>query len=151
MGVPSDLHPIAHALETDPNLWRTLLAGNYPVTDDSIIPSDIQNRIVAASKQRCLPRVVADELRTAMHAHFTFEEFDRCRHALASGKSLGPSGLTSTQMKTWGLVTCRDVFDLSALMWEHHHIPTWLVILLPKEQGNHDLAKIRPISLFEII
>ena len=40
-------------------------------------------------------------------------------------------------------------------MWEHHHIPTWwqdrLVTLLPKEQGNHDLAKIRPISLFEII
>ncbi len=40
-------------------------------------------------------------------------------------------------------------------MWQHHHIPQWwqdfLMTLLPKEPGVHDLSKIRPIFLFEVI
>lgn len=40
-------------------------------------------------------------------------------------------------------------------MWKHPHVPQWwqnrLMTLLPKEPGVHDLSKIRPISLFEVI
>jgi hypothetical protein len=90
-----------------------------------------------------------------MHSPFTFGKFEACRRSLEPGKSPGPSGLTSTQVKHRGPITSRYVFDLAAVMWESHHIPEWwqdrLMTLLPKEQGSHDLNKIRPISLFEII
>ena len=47
------------------------------------------------------------------------------------------------------------VFQLSSKMWQYHHVPQWwqdrLMTLLPKEPGIHDLGKIRPISLFEVI
>ncbi len=47
------------------------------------------------------------------------------------------------------------VFQLSNQMWQHKTVPAWwqdrLITLLPKEPGIHDLSKIRPISLFEVI
>jgi hypothetical protein len=90
-----------------------------------------------------------------MTAPFSFQEFEQCRAHLTVGKSPGPSGVTATQMKHWGPETARTVFELSNLMWEHHHVPDWwqdcLMTLLPKEPGNHDLTKIRPISLFEVL
>ncbi len=58
-------------------------------------------------------------------------------------------------MKLWGPDTARLVYDLSSIMWRYHHVPQWwqdrLITLLPKEPGIHDLSKIRPISLFEVI
>jgi hypothetical protein len=40
-------------------------------------------------------------------------------------------------------------------MWQHKFVPAWgqdrLITFLLKEPGIHDLSKIRPISLFEII
>jgi hypothetical protein len=58
-------------------------------------------------------------------------------------------------MKHWSPATAQLIFELSSVMWRHHHIPQWwqdrLMTLLPKEPGVHDLSKIRPISLFEII
>jgi hypothetical protein len=69
---------------------------------------------------------------------------------MAPGKSPGPSGLTSTQVKHWGTETARYVFNLCSLMWEHHHVPEWWQDRL-MTQGTHDLAKIRLISLFEVI
>ncbi len=86
---------------------------------------------------------------------FTFQEFEHCRRHLTSGKSPGPSGLITTQVKLWGPDTAKLVYELSSIMWQHHHVPQWwqdrLMTLLPKEPGVHDLNKIRPISLFEVI
>ncbi len=89
------------------------------------------------------------------HAPLTFAKFDYCRRSMASGKSPGPSGLTSTQVKHWGPDTAKYIYDLSSLMWEHHHVPEWWqdrhMILLRKTHATHDLANIRPIPLFQVI
>jgi hypothetical protein len=153
MGVPPSLHPIANSLEEDSDLWIRLLDGTMPLSAELLV--DIQRRIIAACGKRHISDEAKADLHNSMHTAFTFAEFEYCHRSMASGKSPGPSGLTSTQVKHWGAETARYVFDLSSLMWEHHHVPEWwqdrLMTLLPKTQGTHDLAKIRPISLFEVI
>ena len=119
------------------------------------IPQRIQHSIAQAAKAKVLSPEILDELKSAMRKPFSFQEFNHCRLHLPTGKSPGPSGLTTTQMKNWSPATAQLVFELSSVMWHHHHIPQWwqdrLMTLLPKEPGIHDLSKIRPISLFEII
>ncbi len=119
-------------------------------------PSSHTEAIVKAAQARDVPpHSVSQEFHDAMRSPFSFQEFEHCRRHLTSGKSPGPSGLTTTQMKHWGPETAELVFELSQIMWRHHHIPQWwqdrLMTLLPKEPGQHDLSKIRPISLFEVI
>ncbi len=149
MGVPVSLHPVAHSLKADPQL-----DGTMPLSPDLLC--DIQRSIIQACSKRQITDEVAAELQLAMHAPFTYSEFNHCRKSLSPGKSPGPSGLTSTQIKHWGEEMTHYVYDLSSVMWAHHHIPGWwqdqIMTLLPtKMQGTHDLAKIRPISLFEVI
>ncbi len=131
-----------------------LLSGLF-CTVANFIPNDIQRAITHASRERPLSPEIKMELHRAMNTPFTYQEFEHCRRHLSVGKSPGPSGLTTTQIKHWGPDTSRAVFDLSNLMWQHHHVPEWwqdrLMTLLPKEPGNHDLNKIRPISLFEVM
>jgi hypothetical protein len=51
----------------------------------------------------------------------------------------------STQVKHWGDEMTRYMYDLSSVMWAHHHIPGWwqdrLMTFLPKTQGTDDLDK----------
>jgi hypothetical protein len=95
MGIPASLHPVALSLEDDPHLWRRLLDGTMPFSPD--LPHDIQKSIIQACGKRLIPDEVSAELHQAMHAPFTYEEFNHCRKSLATGKSPGPSGLTSTR------------------------------------------------------
>lgn len=47
-----------------------------------------------------------------------------------------------TQMRHCGPAMAEMVFNLSSVMWQHHHVPEWwqdrLMTLLPKEPGTHD-------------
>jgi hypothetical protein len=98
MGIPASLHSIANSLEMDPLLWRHLLDHRMPIMLG--LPEDIQQRIIDASfGKRLIPDKVICELHEAMHSPFAFTEFDSYRKGLTSGKSPGPSGLTSTQIK----------------------------------------------------
>ncbi len=154
MGVPQSLNSIADIIESEPTCWHALLDGSYVPTTNPI-PAPIQNAIARAMQAKPLRPGIREELHSAMNAPLSFVEFEHCRLHLASGKSPGPSGLTTTQMKHWSPETSKVVFDLSSIMWWYHHVPQWwqdrLMTLLPKEPGVHDLTKIRPISLFEII
>lgn len=88
---------------------------------------------------------VRTELAEAMNSPFTFAEFEYCRRHLAAGKIPGPSGLTTLEAGN-GQVGIRVI--------QHHvmlHSGGKTGTLLPKEPGTHDLSKIRPISLFEVI
>jgi hypothetical protein len=150
MAVPNTLNPIAKAFEDNQDLWKDLPHDTYAINMTHIL-EHIQRQIADAAKGRVINQEIREELISqAMHSPFTFGEFEYSLDTLVSGKSPGPSALTSTQMKHWGPVTRHYVFTLSA-----HHILGWwqdrLMTLLPKEQGIHDLNKIRPISLFEII
>jgi hypothetical protein len=120
-------------------LWGTALS-----TPNSV-PCDIQGAVLKAAQALPVAAGVKDELHCAMHTPFTFQEFEHCRRHLTVGKSPGPSGLTTTQMKHWEPETARMVFDLSNVMWKHHHVPTWwqdrLMTFLPKEPDVHDLNK----------
>jgi hypothetical protein len=90
-----------------------------------------------------------------MNSPFTLKEFYKARSHLIRDKTPGPSGVTPNQIKAWGPTTMETVFNLSNQMWLHKSVPDWwqdrLITLLPKEPGIHDLTKIRPISLFEVI
>jgi hypothetical protein len=119
MGVP----PTFKSLEEDSGLWKRLLDGTMPLSAD--LPEDIQRRIIASCGKRQISDEAKADLSNAMHTAFTFAEFEYCRRSMAPGKSPGPSGLTSTQVKHWGTETARYVYDLSSLMWEHHHVPEW--------------------------
>jgi hypothetical protein len=154
MGIPANLNSIPQYMENWRDAWQTLLHGTKS-PEPNPIPTSIQQAILQASKKKDIPQSVTDALAHAMNSPFTFQEFEYCRRKLAAGKSPGPSGLTPVQIKNWGPATARMVFDLSSIMWSHHHVPGWwqdrLMTLLPKEPGIHDLNKIRPISLFEVI
>jgi hypothetical protein len=89
MGVPDSLHPIASSLEADQHLWHKLLDGTMPLSQD--LPGDIQTKIIAACRKRQISDAISAELHTAMHAPFTYAEFNHCRKALTPGKSPGPS------------------------------------------------------------
>lgn len=124
MAIPASLHPVALSLEDDPQLWLRLpLDGTMPLSPD--LPHDIQQSIIQACGKRHIPDAVAAELHQAMQFPFTYKEFNHCRKSLAPGKSPGPSGLTSTQVKHWGDAMTHYVHDLSSVMWAHHHIPGW--------------------------
>lgn len=154
MGVPSGLNPLAEHMEQQPKPWQSLLQGSF-VSSPNPIPIPIQRAIAKVTQAGEMPASVSQELHSAMCIPLTFQEFEHCWCHLASGKSPGPSGLTTTQMKHWGPETATLVFELSQVMWRHHHVSQWwqdrLMTLLPKEPGVHDLNKIRPISLFEVI
>jgi hypothetical protein len=99
---------------------------------------------------------IRDKPHHAMRSPFSFQEFEYCRRKLtSSGKSPGPSALTTTQTKHWGPATAELVYQLSSVMWAQNHVPEWwqdrLMTLLPKELGAHNFNKVRPISLFEVI
>ena len=135
MGVPSGLNPLAEQMEQHPDAWQSLLNGSFVPTQNPI-PTYVQRAIATAAQAREIPASVSQELHSAMRTPFTFEEFEHCRRHLTSGKSPGPSGLTTTQMKHWGPETAALVFELSQIMWKHHHVPQWwqdrLMTLLPK-------------------
>jgi hypothetical protein len=154
MAVPDNLNPVADLMERQPDAWKSLLHGTYLPTSNPI-PVAVQQAILQAAQAREIPELVKQELHDAMRTPFSFEEFEHCRQHLTTGKSPGPSGLTTTQVKHWGPETTALVFELSQIMWKHHYVPQWwqdrLMTLLPKEPGTHDLNKIRPISLFEVI
>ena len=145
MGVPPSLNEIADSMESMPEGWQDLLTGSFsPRTNP--IPSKVQAAIANAMKAKPLRPDILAELHSAMRRPFSFAEFEHCRLHLPVGKSPGPSGLTTTQMKHWSSATSKIVFDLSSIMWHHHHVPQWwqdrLMTLLPKEPGHHDLSKI---------
>ncbi len=93
-----------------------------------------------------------DDLATAMHSEFTFEEFNRARKNVTKNKSPGPSGVTNNQMKSWNETTAKAIYDLSSIMWRLHAVPQFwqdrVMTLLPKVARVNDLNKIRPISLY---
>ncbi len=122
IGIPPALNSIAAALEASSAVWRTLLNGLFTPCSNPI-PFEIQREIADASKAKPIRPEVIEELRSVMHMPFSFNEFEHCRRHLPVGKSPGPSGLTTTQMKNWSSETSKLVFDLSSIMWEHHHIP----------------------------
>jgi hypothetical protein len=147
MSVSSGLNPLAAHMEQQPDAWQSFLLGTF-VPLSNPIPAPIQRAIASAARAQGIPPSVSQELHEAMRTPFSFQEFEHCRRHLASGKSPGPSGLTTTQVKHWGPETAAIVFELSQIiMWRHHHVPQWwqdrLMTFLPKEPGHHDLAKIR--------
>ena len=124
MGVPSTLNRIASTLETQANAWMDLLHGTY-ATDANPIPPRIRSDIASAMQAKTISPSVRQELAEAMNSPFTFQEFEHCRRHLTAGKSPGPSGLTTTQVKLWSPDTAELVYELSSIMWKHHHVPQW--------------------------
>ncbi len=124
MGVPLSLNAIADSMEAVPDGWQDLLNGFFSPQPNPI-PSKVQAAIASSMKAKPLGPDILDELHSAMRQPFSFAEFEHCRLHLAVGKSPGPSGLTTTQMKHWSSATSKVVFDLSSTMWHHHHVPQW--------------------------
>ena len=115
MGVPNTLNPIAEAMEQHSDSWKDMLHGTRTPTLNPI-PEAIQSAIVRAAQARVVSDTVRRELSEAMRTSFTFQEFEHCRHNLTIGKSPGPSGLTTTEVKHWGPETAILVFELSQIM-----------------------------------
>ena len=66
----------------------------------------------------------------------------------------GPTGLTYDMMRGWTVNTQMAVFELLRKLWEENSIPTWwakkIIHPIPKGDGCHDIAKLRPIMLLEV-
>ncbi len=124
MGIPATLNRIANYMEVQATAWLDLLRGTYPV-EANPIPRHIRLDIAKAMRAKPVPVEVRQALVEAMNMTFSFEEFEHCRRHLTEGKSPGPSGLTTIQVKHWGPETAKLVYDLSSIMWQHHHVPQW--------------------------
>jgi hypothetical protein len=148
MGVPPALNSIPHSMECHPTAWQDILQGTHS-SEVNPIPPHIQQAILNASKARRISPAASDELAQAMSSPFSFQEFEYCRHKLTVGKSLGPSGLTSTQIKHWGPDTARGLRSVL------HHLASSscaaIVARPPNDTASKGTCKIRPISLFEVI
>ncbi len=124
MGIPTTLNRIASSLEQNVKEWLNLLRGT-PVQAANPISQHIWTQIEMSMQAKTVSPEVRAELAEVMNSPISFEEFEHCRRHLTAGKSPGPSGLTTTQVKLWGPETARLVYDLSSIMWNHHHVPQW--------------------------
>jgi hypothetical protein len=111
METPDELHYISQEFEYDQNKWKTLLNGTYR-PPDSAIPGKVLQPTIDAFRMKNIDERVKNELSTAMHKEFTFQEFNNARRRMTKDKSPGPSGVTNNQMKSWNEKTSRVVFEL---------------------------------------
>jgi hypothetical protein len=109
MGVPLILNAIAATLEHGTETWQRLLNGTFH-SDYNPVTAYIQCAVYRAAQIREVPDTATATLHQAMRIPFTFQEFEH--HLATTGKSPGPSGLTTTQMKNWGPETAEMVFHL---------------------------------------
>jgi hypothetical protein len=101
MDIPPNLNSIANSFELLNDLWIEVLRGLF-CTVTNPIPNDVQQAILHASQERPLSPKIKMDFHLAMNTPFTFQEFEHYRRHLSVGKSPGPSGLTTTQIRHWG-------------------------------------------------
>lgn len=162
--VPTNLDPAAAKLQDKKGFWCELLHGvdDTGVFDDesdiiheqSSIPPTLQRKIKDVCKIKASDHLIRD-MKTAMEADITFEDFEEAIKALKYDKAPGPSMVTPNMIKAWSTDTLRFAYALIHGLWQAKHIPKWwsdhILCPAPKKSNDPVMDNIRPIGLFEVI